>query len=47
MAREAGVARLLLTHHWPGMDLDGQRRAAEEAFGGPVELAYIHERYEV
>jgi ribonuclease BN (tRNA processing enzyme) len=47
MAREAGVARLLLTHHWPGMDLAGQRRVAEEAFGGPVELAQIHERYEV
>ena len=47
MAREADVARLLLTHHWPGMDLEGQRHVAEEAFGGPVEVAAIHERYEV
>lgn len=39
MAAGAGVARLALTHLVPGVDPDGQRQAAERAFGGPVELA--------
>ena len=45
MAAAAGVRRLVLTHHWPGGDVEGQRAAAAEAFGGPVELATVNERF--
>ena len=39
MAREAGVARLILTHRWPTVSADAVRREAEAAFGRPVEQA--------
>lgn len=45
MAAAAGVGRLVLTHHWPGGDVEAQRSDAANAFGGPVELAIINERY--
>lgn len=45
MARAAGVGRLVITHHWPGDDLDAHAREAAAAFGAPVEVAAIHERY--
>lgn len=38
MAERAGAARLLLTHIYPGIDPDGQRRDAQTAFPGPVEV---------
>lgn len=39
LAREAGARRLLLTHRWPTIDPAVLRAEAEEAYGGPVELA--------
>jgi ribonuclease BN (tRNA processing enzyme) len=45
MAAAAGVRRLLLTHHWPGGDVEAQRAAAADTFGGPVDIATINERY--
>lgn len=45
MAAAAGVRRLVLTHHWPGGDVEAQRAAAEATFGRPVELATINERF--
>ncbi|MGH9185334.1 MAG: MBL fold metallo-hydrolase [Acidimicrobiales bacterium] len=47
LARQAGAARLLLTHLWPTSDPDERRHEAEATFGGPVEVAQIHQRYEV
>jgi ribonuclease BN (tRNA processing enzyme) len=47
LARQAGVERLVLTHLAPGTDPDAARREAEPAFGGPVTLAAIHDRYVV
>jgi ribonuclease BN (tRNA processing enzyme) len=47
MARDAGVARLVITHVVPGTDVDEQRRDAESAFGGPVEAAAPLRRFEV
>lgn len=47
MSRDAGVARLVLTHLYPGSDPELHRRHAEEAFGGPVSIAQIHERYDL
>jgi ribonuclease BN (tRNA processing enzyme) len=44
-AREAGVERLVLTHLWPRVDRGSVRRQAEEAFGGPVALAAVGDRY--
>lgn len=41
-ARALGVGTLLLTHVAPGVDPHAQKRAAESAFGGPVELARTH-----
>jgi ribonuclease BN (tRNA processing enzyme) len=47
-AREAGVRRLILTHYRAGPRYDDQhRRAAEEAFGGRVELAREGKTYTV
>jgi ribonuclease BN (tRNA processing enzyme) len=45
-ARSAGVSRLVITHLWPTIDRDAARAEAEEAFGGPVEVAAIGARYE-
>ncbi|HSL59395.1 MAG TPA: MBL fold metallo-hydrolase [Acidimicrobiales bacterium] len=47
MSRNAGVERLVITHHWPGDDLDAHRAEAEAAFGGPVEVAELHATYVV
>jgi ribonuclease BN (tRNA processing enzyme) len=47
MARLAGVERLVLTHLLPGSDADEHRRVGEDAFGGPIEIADIHERYDL
>nr|WP_241266761.1 MBL fold metallo-hydrolase [Streptomyces scabichelini] len=38
-AAEAGVARLLLTHLWPGTDPATAVRAAAGAYDGPVDVA--------
>jgi ribonuclease BN (tRNA processing enzyme) len=38
-AREAHVARLLLTHLWPGTDPSAAQSAAANSFDGPVEVA--------
>ncbi|MFI1213646.1 MBL fold metallo-hydrolase [Streptomyces sp. NPDC020802] len=38
-ATEAGVARLLLTHLWPGTDPEGALRAAAETYRGPIAVA--------
>jgi ribonuclease BN (tRNA processing enzyme) len=38
-AADAGAARLLLTHLWPGTDPDVARAAAAEEFLGAVEVA--------
>lgn len=47
MAREAGTARLLLTHLWPTVDPEDSRARASAAYGGPVELARMNETYAV
>ncbi|WP_327720851.1 MBL fold metallo-hydrolase [Streptomyces sp. NBC_00490] len=38
-ARQAGTARLLLTHLWPGTDTAAALEAAGEAFAGPLGIA--------
>jgi ribonuclease BN (tRNA processing enzyme) len=45
MARSAGVRRLVLTHLWPRSDPDEHRRRGGDAFGAPVAIATIDERY--
>jgi len=47
MAREAGVAGLLLTHLWPGVDPAESLAEASTAYGGPVDLARVNETYPV
>jgi ribonuclease BN (tRNA processing enzyme) len=47
MAREAGVARLMLTHVVPGADGAQHRLDAEAAFGAGVEMATTNTRYEI
>jgi ribonuclease BN (tRNA processing enzyme) len=39
LAAECGARRLLLTHMWSEFDAGAARRAAENAFGGPVTVA--------
>ena len=46
-AKAAGAPRLVLTHLQPWLDPEILRAEAEEAFGGPVEVAVPNERYEV
>lgn len=46
-AAAAGAARLLLTHLWPGVDAGSSRDEAARAYGGPVEVARMHETYRV
>ncbi|MGK2956903.1 MAG: MBL fold metallo-hydrolase [Acidimicrobiales bacterium] len=46
-AKAAGVARLVITHIQPGVDIAESQEQATAAFGGPVEVAAIDERYEV
>jgi ribonuclease BN (tRNA processing enzyme) len=45
--REAGARRLVLTHISDELDQDEARRRAQEAFGGPVEVAREGAVYEV
>lgn len=47
MGRQAGVSRLLLTHVWPTVDPEASRAEAEAAYGRPVEMARMHETYDV
>jgi ribonuclease BN (tRNA processing enzyme) len=47
LARRAGVDRLVITHQWSSTDPDAARAEAAAAFGGPVEVARIGERYQV
>ena len=47
MARDAGVQRLVLTHIWPTVDPEASRAEAEAAYGQHVELARMHETYDV
>lgn len=47
VARAAGVPRLLLTHVWPTIDPAASRAEAAAAYGGPVEMAGLHETYSV
>ncbi|MCU4185586.1 MBL fold metallo-hydrolase [Acidiferrimicrobium sp. IK] len=46
-AREAGAARLVITHIAPGIDRVAAETEAEAAFGGPVEVATIGARYQL
>lgn len=46
-ARAAGVRRLVLTHLRPGIDPDASRDEGGAAFGGHVEMAAVHQVYEV
>jgi ribonuclease BN (tRNA processing enzyme) len=46
MARDAGVARLVITHIIPGVDVEMQRRDAEAAYGATVEVAAPLVRYD-
>ena len=46
-AAAAGAKRLVLTHLMPGLDRAAAEAEAEEAFGGPVEVACAGVRYEV
>jgi ribonuclease BN (tRNA processing enzyme) len=47
IARDAGAARLVVTHLPPGTDVEARRDEAEAAFGGPVEVALPGARFEV
>jgi ribonuclease BN (tRNA processing enzyme) len=47
MARAAGARRLAITHLVPSTDPEVHRRDAEEAFGGPVEVAALGVRFEL
>lgn len=46
-AAAVGAGRLVLTHLLPGVDPEGQRRAAEATFGKAVEVAEPHVTYTV
>lgn len=47
MAAAAGVARLVLTHLWPGVDPGVIHREGSEAFGLPATLAEIDQVFDV
>ena len=47
LAWAADARRLVLTHLWPVIDPQAVRAEAEGAYGGPVDLARMHETYEV
>jgi ribonuclease BN (tRNA processing enzyme) len=47
MARAAGVERLVLTHLLPGGEPDRYRAEGTAAFGAPVEIARVLDRYVV
>lgn len=38
-AAAAGVGRLVLTHLWPGTDVDAARSAARTSYAGPIDVA--------
>lgn len=46
-AREAGAARLVLTHLWATLDSEESRREGSDAFGSPVEVAAVHDTYDI
>jgi ribonuclease BN (tRNA processing enzyme) len=46
-ARDAGAARLVVTHLAPGLDPDRARRQAAEAFGQDVDMAMPHLKIEI
>jgi ribonuclease BN (tRNA processing enzyme) len=45
MAKAAGARRLVITHRWPTVDAAASQAEAENAFGGPVEVAAIDAEY--
>lgn len=45
-AREAGADRLVITHLWPRTDRRAAQLEAAAAFGAPVEVASVGDRYE-
>jgi ribonuclease BN (tRNA processing enzyme) len=47
LARTLGAERLVVSHVVPGVDPDMQRDVAEQAFGGPVELAEANRSFRV
>lgn len=47
LARDAGAARLLLTHFWPGNDREQTRAEAEASFGASVDIAIENEEYQL
>jgi ribonuclease BN (tRNA processing enzyme) len=47
LARTLDAGRLVVTHVVPGVDAEAQLGMAEQAFGGPVELATANRSYEV
>lgn len=44
-AARAGVGRLLLTHLWPTVDPAAAEAEAALAYGGPVDVARLHQTY--
>jgi len=46
-AKDAGAARLLLTHLWPTLDANQARGEATAVFGAPVDVAAVGRRYDV
>jgi ribonuclease BN (tRNA processing enzyme) len=46
-AREAGVARLVLTHIWPTLEHDVSKQQAAEEFSGPIDAAVEGMTFEV
>ena len=46
-ARTAGAARLVVTHLWPRTDRRAAEAEAAAAFGGPVTVAAVGDRYQV
>jgi ribonuclease BN (tRNA processing enzyme) len=46
-AREAGAARLVITHLWPTVDPEAARADAEVTYGAPVTVATTGARYEL
>ena len=46
-AADSGARRLIITHLAPRIDREAARLEAEQAFGGPVEVAAIGTRYDV
>ncbi|MDR2986982.1 MAG: MMPL family transporter [Nocardiopsaceae bacterium] len=47
MARDAGVRHLVATHLWPDCDAGAQQAEASATFGAPVEIAAVHQTYDV